>query len=247
MSGLAAGSFLFRFGGAFALLLASGCSGEGDSALPLAEPAGGGKAFHLEAWSGASDGLLGEASYKGEGPELKVEVERAKPGTKLALTLDGFALGDMIADLDGEAEFEHAGPVPAGCPTPKAGSVIRVGDVVLELKPLERQVDLQRVIAGPGPLAGKVTFRVDRLGDAVARELEIKLKGAPPSSKHPVTIAGRALATLEVDDDGEGKLQLSSRKGQAFPAGFVDPSAGTALQIGTLFTGPLEARGAAAR
>jgi hypothetical protein len=249
MSGLAAGSVVFRFGCALALLLAPGCSGEGGAEDLQAGPAGKGMngAVHLEAWSGASDGLLGEASYKSEGPELKVEVERAKPGTKFPLSLDGFGLGDMIADMEGEAEFELAGPVPAGCPTPKAGSVIRVGETVLELKPLERQVDLQRVIAGPGQLAGKVTFRVDRLGDAVAREFEIKLKGAPPGSKHPVTLAGQVLVTLEVDDDGEGKLELSTRRGDAFPAGFVDPSAGGSLQIGSLFSGQLEARVAAAR
>ena len=250
MSGLAAGSVLFRFGGALALLLASACSGEGGADdLPAGQTAGKGKAegaVHLEAWSGAG-GLLAEASYKGEGQELKVEAERAKPGTKLALSLDGFGLGDMIADMDGEADYEHAGPLPAGCPTPKAGSVIRVGETALELKPLERQVDLQHVIAGPGQLAGKVTFRVDRLGDAVAREFQIKLKGLPPSTKHPVTLGGQALATLEVDDDGEGKLELSSRRGDAFPAGFVDPTAGAALQIGTLFSGKLEARVPAAR
>jgi hypothetical protein len=238
-----------------AVALLSVCSpAEGGAGGP-AEPAtaSGGVVQHLEGWFGERDGLRGEASYKekrasgGLEKELKIEVEHAKAGAKHAVTLDGFTLGQIITDLDGEAEFELTGDaenfLPAGCPEPKAGAVIQVGDLMtLQLGALERVVDLEAVIQGPGKLAGKVSFRFDRLGEAESKEFQIKVSGGPANTVQAVTVGGVAVGELSIEDDGKGKLEYSSRKGRPFPAGFVDPTAGTALQIGTAFSGELLAR-----
>lgn len=230
------------------LPLAASCSpvagGEGATAASV---------VHLESWFGGPEGLRGEASFKvkrsksGREKELKVEVEHARPGAKHALTVDGCEIGQLITDLDGEAEFELLGDdarfLPAGCPELKVGSVIRVGELMeLELKALERVVDLEALVAGPGKLAGKVTFRFDRLGDAISKEFQVKLTGGPANSVHPVTLNGVEVAELTIEDDGKGKLELSSRRSGALPSGFTDPAPGAAIQIGTLYSGVLQPR-----
>jgi hypothetical protein len=121
--------------------------------------------------------------------------------------------------------------------------VLRIGELMeLELRPLERVVDLEALVAGPGSLSGKVTFRVDRLAGEVARSLQVKVSGAPAGTVHPVSIAGVHLANLEIEDDGKGKLEFSTRKGEPFPAAFVEPADGARVQIGQLFEGQLSAR-----
>jgi hypothetical protein len=179
--------------------------------------------------------------------ELEVEVEGAKPGTKHPLTLDGFELATLTMDLDGEADFEllasQARPLPTGCPEPKAGSRIRLGELVqLELQTLERGLDLEAAISGPGKLSGKVTFRLDRLGSAQAREFQVKVAGAPAETVQVVILGDVEVGNLEVEEDGKGKLELSTRMGGQLPSAWVDPSDGTAVRIGTLFSGELRGR-----
>ena len=175
--------------------------------------------------------------------ELEIEVENATPGVRHAITIDGREVDTMITNLDGEGEIElvddGVSSFPDGFVEPGVGSVIHVGELMqLELDVLEI---LTHLTAYPsGSVSGKIGYKVERLGDVVTREFQVKLAGAPPESAHPVRLAGVAIGQLEIDDEGEGKLEFSTKEGLAFPDGFPDLEAGAEIEIGDLFVGRLD-------
>lgn len=205
---------------------------------------------HLEGRFGSPDTLWALASYKvkREGGKLtkalEIEVDNAPPAVTHALTLDGFAVGKMITKFKGEGEFSlvAAGDdyFPEGFPEPKSGSVVRIGELAeLRLETLEKLTDLRADIAGPGKLSGKVGFKIERLGDSVTREFQVKVTHAEEKTVHPVTLDGVHVADLSVDLAGKGKVEFSTLSGDTFPAGFPEPRPGSSIEIGRLFKGEL--------
>lgn len=66
--------------------------------------------------------------------EFEVEVENAQPGTTHAVTLDGVPLGELKIDPEGEGELsvsdeDPASKFPDGFVEPKAGAVVKVGEL----------------------------------------------------------------------------------------------------------------------
>ncbi len=226
-----------------------GQSGDGRPAI-ASQPSKAPKLVHIEGRSGTPDGPWGEATYKvervkgGLTKKLEVDVRRAKPGTSHALTVDGFELARMVADLKGEAEFEFVDDgknlFPEGFPEPKPGTVIRVGELLtFDMKTLEKLADLETPIAGPGTLSGKVTFKIERLGDSVTKEFQVKIAGAPPKTGHAVLLDDVSVGNLSVDLEGKGKLKFSTKEGMPFPVGFPAPRGGSRIRIGEIFSGEL--------
>lgn len=220
------------------------------SAAATGAPEQDGTLQNLEGRFGDPGALWGEVSYKvkREGgalsKSLEVELENAPPGVTHALTLDGFALGKMITKLKGEGEFSlvAAGDdyFPEGFPEPKSGSVVRIGELAeVRLLPLEKLTDLRADFAGPGKLAGKIAFKIERLGDAVTRKFEVKVTSAEVKTVHPVSLDGVHVADLSVDLAGKGKVEFSTLSGAPFPEGFHEPRAGSSVVIEGLFKGEL--------
>ncbi len=243
------------------LLLVPACSGggEGGTAKPASGPekegpltAGKGSLEHLEARAGGSGAPRARASFKVSrekgrlAKEFKVEIREAPRGASHAVTLDGVEVGRVVTDTDGEAQLELGGgdgnPFPAGFPEPRVDSVVKIGTLAeLRLAKLEKVTQLEAPVSG-GRLSGKVGYTVERLGDAVTREFKLKIAGAPPDSVHPVRLDGVLLGQVEVDSDGEGKLEFNEAEGGSLPAGFPEPKARSVVQVGDLFKGEMNDR-----
>lgn len=236
----------------------SGAEAEGKPAAsattdaPAGEPENlaSGAVFRLEARAGAPGSLWGEASYKVKrvqgalSRKLELDILNAPPHSAHDVTLDGFALGKLTASAKGKGDLELVQDeeqlFPKGFVEPKAGSVLRVGELMeLHFVPLERLVDLQALIAGPGELSGKATFRVERLGADVSREFQVKLAHAPVNSEHMVTVDGHEIGALSIDASGEGKLKFPARDSEPFPTAFPELRAGTRIRVGAVFEGAL--------
>lgn len=243
---------------ALAALLACACSrGGGAESSPAVvvhaapEPAPDATLLHLEGRSGNPEGLWGEASYKVKRRggkrvrQLELDVERAPPSLAQTLTLDGFELGKVSSNRKGSLEFEIAEQdgalFPPGFREPRVGSVFRVGELMeLHLDELVKLVDLEAPLAGPGTLAGKVGFEVERLGDVVTREFQVKVEMAPQKSVHPVSIDGIPVGDLVIDLEGRGKLKFSTKEPPPFPADFPEPHVDSSFQVGELVSGKLQ-------
>src|SRR5262245_38151919 len=183
-----------------AAALSRGMGGADDKLpSPASQPSAQQKILHIEGRSGTPDGLWGEATYKVERvkgvvtKKLEVNVRKAKPGVTHPLTVDGFELARLVTNPKGEAEFEFVEDgknlFPEGFPEPRAGTVIRVGELMtFDMKTLEKLADLETAIAGAGKLSGKAIFKVERLGDAVTQEFQVKLAGAQAKTVHPVLV-----------------------------------------------------------
>jgi hypothetical protein len=220
-----------------------------DAAAAL-DPTREGTLFHLEGRHGTPGSLWIETSYKirrdaGKlSKTLELDIEHAPPGVTHALSLDGFALGKLITSAKGKAEYEltEAGEdyFPDGFEEPKEGSLVRVGELAeIRLQTVHKLTDLQVDIAGPGTLAGKVGYKIERLGETVTTEFQVKVTGAGAKSVHPVKIDGVHVGDLNVDLAGKGKLLYSTLEGEPFPSGFQAPRAGVKVQVGTLYEGRL--------
>ncbi len=200
--------------------------------------------------SGSPGSLWGQAIYEGKRKsgtlveDFEVQVKNARPGVVHAVTLDGKEIGRMTTDLDGEAELEFGGDgepaFPADLPRPKVGSLVRVGELLeLRLEPLEELVLLEAVIKGAGP-AGKISFKVERLGGQITREFKVKLAGAPRDSAQPVRVDGVHVGDLTIKSNGEGKLEFSETDGKPFPASFPELRGRSKIQIGNIVSGEFE-------
>ena len=111
--------------------------------------------------------------------------------------------------------------------------------IKLRLESLEKLADLRADIAGPGKLAGKVGFKIERLGSAVTREFEVKVTNAEVKTVHAITLDGVHIADLNVDLAGKGKLEFSTLRGVPFPHEFQEPRVGSAIEIEGLYKGEL--------
>ena len=209
-----------------------------------------GTLLHLEGRYGSPDALWGEVTYKVKCKsgkryrQLELDVENAPPSVAHVLALDGFELGEVTSGRKGTLEFEISEEdealFPAGFHEPAVGSVLRVGELMeLLLDEVVKLTDLEAPIAGPGQLTGKVGYKVERLGEVLTREFQVKVEEAPKKSVHPVSIDGVQVGELEVDVEGEGKLKYSTKKPPAFPSDFPELRAGALVQVGELFRGPL--------
>lgn len=241
-------------------LFVSGCTHEESpqavqtgSTGPAAASAGAtreGILFHLMGRHGTPGSLWIEASYKVKREEgklsktLELELEDAPPGVTHTLSLDGFVLGKLRTNSEGEAEYEltaaGARSFPDGFEEPEEGSLFRVGELAeIPLLTVHRLADLQVEIAGPGKLSGKVGYKVERLGEAVTTEFRIKVVQAAAKSVHPVRIDGVHVGDLTIEPNGQGKLVYSTLHGEPFPPDFQAPRAGAKIELGTLFEGAL--------
>ncbi len=241
-------------------LFVSGCGHESAphavhaaSTIPAAtaiDPTREGTLFHLEGRHGTPETLWIEASYKirreaGKlSKTLELDIEKATPGVTHALSLDGFALGKLITSAKGKAEYELTATgddyFPDGFVEPHEGSLVHVGELAeIRLLTVHKLIDLQVDIAGPGELAGKVGYKIERLGETVTTEFQVKVTHAGAKSIHPVKIDGVHVGDLSVDLAGKGKLLYSTLDGEPFPSGFQAPRAGAKIQVGTLYEGEL--------
>ncbi len=202
----------------------------------------------LAARSRSAAGLELESTFKvrREGgrivKRLKVTVEGCRPGEVHPVQVDGFEVGKLGIGPKGKGEFtlEAGGEdsFPEGFAEPEAGSLVRIGELAaLRLEAVERLTALEAAIAGPGALSGKITFRIERLGDSVSREFQVKVTNAAEKTVQPVSLEGVHVGDLNVDLGGKGKLLLSTREGRGFPADFPEPRAGSVVQVGELFRG----------
>jgi hypothetical protein len=208
---------------------------------------------YLEGRYGELEGLRGDVKYKIERTggrrfrQLELEVENAEPGTAYDLTLDGLAFGRGVVSRKGALQLEISEEdgqlFPAGFCDPVAGSVFRVGELLeLRFDNLERLTHLEAAISGPGALSGKVSFKVDRLGDVVSREFRIKVEEAPPKTVQAVTLDGVHVADLSLDVEGRGRLKFSTKEPAPFPDVFPEPREGSVVQVGDLFRQELQDR-----
>jgi len=220
------------------------------SAAPAAGESRDGTLVHLEGRHGTPGELLLEASYKSKreagkiSKTLSVDIEHAPPGVTHALSLDGFPLAKLLTSSKGKAEYEltAAGDdyFPEGFKEPEEGSLVKVGELAeIRLQTVHKLTDLEVAISGPGKLSGKVSYKVERIGDTTMTEFQVKVVQAAAKSVHPVRIDGIHVGDLTVDLAGKGKLVYSTLDGEPFPSGFQAPKAGSKIVVGTLYEGEL--------
>ena len=208
-----------------------------------------GTLLELGCKSGSPTALRAEVSYTVKRKagvvtkEFELEVDDATPGTTHTVTLDGAAIGKMVTDAKGDAKLNllenKTQKLPEGFPEPKAGSVIRIGEIMdLHLFALVKLKELEASIAGPDKLSGKVTFKVEQLGKDVTREFQVKIAGAPAKTVLAVTLGDVHVGDVQVDAAGTGRLQVSSKKAP-LPASFPEPEVGSKIRVGDLFAGEL--------
>lgn len=96
----------------------------------------------------AKDGLSAKAVYEARTrrgvttPKFSVEIQRAEPGKKFEVSVEGFSLGTITANKFGIAKLElrrspsgpNERPIPAGFPELKAGHTVKVGDLAVVLR-----------------------------------------------------------------------------------------------------------------
>jgi hypothetical protein len=242
-----------RWTPALLLIVGQACSDDSrasEAASSQPAPRSSGALLHLEARTGRSDTLWGEASYKVKRVQgvlqkkLEVDVVNGPPGSEHAVSMNGVQLGSIALSARGKGELELLEDsdqlFPKGFVEPSPGAVLRVGELLeLRFVELEKLVDLQALFTGPGALEGKATYRIQRLGTDVTREFQVKVERAPASSLYTVELDGVTLGELEVDASGQGKLKLPARDSDPFPATFPEVHAGTRLRVGELFDGTL--------
>jgi hypothetical protein len=220
------------------------------AATTTAGPPRAERLVHLEALYGSHDAAFGESSFKvvqlaGEvTKELEVELEGGKPGSVIPVSVDGQPVGQMIVDLDGEADLEliEDGDTyfPEGFTDPKAGSIVKVGDLFdVELLTVERQVDL-RANFSANRVVGEIKYKVDQLGERTLREFKLELLNATPGAVYEVAVDGVTVAECEIDLDGEAKLEFVDKDEIPFPANFTAPHARSVVKVGDLGEFPLE-------
>jgi hypothetical protein len=223
---------------AAATTLLAGCpAADSGSNAPTGATGGTERLVHLEARFGDADGIFGDVSYKvrrrqGElTKQFKVQLENDEPGTQYEIRLNDVALGKLIVGVDGEGEMEFEDDFPENFVAPEEDAVVAVGDAFsLTLAPLERLAKLVGEIDGIA--SGEVSFKKERLAGDTHRELEIEVEDVEPGT-YDVTLDGQKLATIEIDDEGEGEMKLGGPDGDPFPADFRDPGAGSILKIGS--------------
>ena len=205
-----------------------------------------GTVVHLAGRLGAPEELWIEASYKvkSEGGKLSktlaVEIEQAPPGVAHALSLDGVELAKLTTNAKGKGEYELEDRFPAGFKDPAEGSVLEIGELAeIRLHVVKRETDLQADIAGQGSLTGKVSYKVERFGDAVTTEFQVKVSGAGSRAIHPVRIDGAHVGDLTVETGGKAKLEYTTPSDDPIPTGFKAPRAGSVVEIGQLWKGEL--------
>jgi len=236
---------------------AAGCSQgstqdtvHGAEAPAAVDDAREGTIFHLAGRRAEAGGLSVEVDYKVRrdagvlSKTLALDIEHAPPGITHELTSDGFALGRLKTSSKGKAEFELSAAgddyFPDGFAEPKEGTVVRVGALAeIRLQTVHKLTDLQLDIAGPGPLTGKAGYKVERLGEAVMTEFQVKLTHAEVKSVQPVKLDGVHVGDLTVDLAGKGRLLYSSLEGEPFPPGFQAPHSGSTVEVGELYKGQL--------
>ena len=246
----------FRLGLAFSVFLVSGCAPDSSASPtpsgPEAEESAAnqrdGTILRLEGWHGTVGSQWVQAGYKVKreagqiSKALSIEIEDAPSGVGHVLTLDGFTLGKLKTNGKGEAEYELAetGSVsfPEGFTEPKDGSLLRIGELgEIRLRTVHRVTDLQVDIAGPGKLAGKVSYKVERTGETINTEFQVRLTQAGAKSVQPVRIDGVHVGDLEVESGGKAKLTYSTLNDDPFPTEFHAPKAGSTVEIGELYKG----------
>lgn len=169
--------------------------------------------------------------------EFEVEVLNAQPGKKLPVFIDGVQVGEMTTDLEGEGDLEllEAEDIyfPEGFPEVKAGSVVKVGDVIeFTLAEVIRGLSLRAVFEKDG-MMGTAKFQVETKGDRVVKEFKLEITGAEAGLLLPVTLDGHEMGELDTDVEGGGKMKLGYGE-DPFPEGFTDPAAGSVLKLGDL-------------
>ncbi len=211
-----------------AFLVLGGCGG-GTSGAGGGAPAD----VSLGARFGGPGEVAGRVKYKarGGGRELDVEVMRAKPGTVYAVVLDGAALGDLRVGLEGDGEMKLAS-LPAGLTGPSEGSIVKVGPFEVSLQMLEKLADYSAEFGGAGSTVD-ASYKVERLGGRVLRELEIEIDGDPPAT-YTVSVDGFALGELSLNSEGDAEMSFSDAAGPSFPQGFPELRLGAAVRVGSL-------------
>lgn len=206
--------------------------------------------LHIGARHFLPNGLWSEATYTLELEdgklyrEFEIDVGNAQPDLACDIVLDGFAIGTVTTDHEGELELEiseeddHA--FPLGFPEPRVGSTLRIGALMtLHFEELEEVADLGAVIAGPGPLSGEVEFEVERLGSATLREFQVDVEGGPVDTVHAVMLDQVHVGDLTLDGEGCGVLEFSSKRPAPFPASFPELRPGSKVRLGDLYQGEL--------
>jgi hypothetical protein len=227
-------------------LLASGCDQNGSASTTAnsggtggtsGATAANGERIHLEARFSQPSGPFGRAAWKvrprngSVAKKFQLEIGRAEPGAVLAVTVDGARIGDLRIDLDGEGELEFDGGFPATLAEPRAGSIVRVGDLIeITLAPVERLVSLAGSFRGA--VAGEVKYRVERIGDLTVREFALEITKGPASQELTVSIDSIGVGSVSIDEEGEGDLIYMDGGEDPFPDGFPNPQAGSLIRLG---------------
>jgi len=243
----------------FFLLSSQSCSrsGAAPAAAPPSAPSArssapqDGTLLELADRFGSPESLWCEVGYKvkrkagATTKELAIAVDKAPAGATIPVTVDGFVVGNLVTNTKGDAKLslvENKEQLfPKGFTHPTPGSVVRVGDLIeLRLKPVVWLTDLKASFTGPGKSNGKVTYKVEKVGDALTREFTVKVAGAPPKTALAVALDGVGVGDVQVDLEGQGRLRFSTKKPPLFPTAFpAEPKAGSQIRVGDLFTGPL--------
>jgi hypothetical protein len=200
--------------------------------------------------------------------ELEIEIEDAPPGSSHLVVIDGQPIDEVTVDDAGRGGLRFSSqaggadlPFPGDFPQIVVDMVIAVGSLVEgRLLPAgttptddprldppdnhgqDEDVELRALLAGDGG-RGFVEFESQRDGSHLRRKFDVEVSGLTPVTMYPVTINQVAVGSLTTDQQGEGKLELSTDpqdvRERPLPAGFPVVAAGDTVRVGSVLLGVL--------
>jgi hypothetical protein len=198
--------------------------------------------------------------------EFKVEVRGAAANTTLDVSIGDVVVGQVTTDSDGNGRLilssnpknSNEQALPENFPTSvAAGASIAVGTLTGSLAtsmvpPRQQPPDggqfqgtvLSTKLADTSsPATGMAMYRTETVDGVTTTEFEVDVRGAAANVTLDVSIDGTVVGQLTTDENGAGRLVLSSNpknaNEQALPENFpTSVAAGTSVAVGTL-TGSL--------
>ena len=241
-----------------------GNDGHGGSGIDFSNENGEAGLYGTLTGAGVQIGSAGFSTENEHGVvkrEFEVRANNLTPGTTYPVTLDGVAVGSVVANAVGYgrlklSEAPHFGETafPASFPSPTVNSTVALGTVLTGAlsgysgnsatgvtNPNSDHVQVS--LTGTGTMAGIADSHTELLnnGSASSTEFEVDVWNGTAGAVYNVTIDGIVVGTITIDARGYGQLVLGSSRGQNnFPANWPGVHNSSVIALGTAISGTVD-------
>jgi hypothetical protein len=129
---------------------------------------------------------------------------------------------------------------PGGGEDERAAQVVHAAEAPQDAKTMAPEAEdgtllrLEGRSGDPEGLWGECKYKVESTGGKRFRKFELDVENAQPGVAHDLTLDGFSLGQGIVSRKGALELEISEEDGQLFPAGFLEPHAGSVFRVGEL-------------